>query len=129
MLQTSPYDDLPDAVRMAFSNRAVLSAPEIARLLEMDPKTLRRHLARGDITARQKGFGNICRRWVFTIADVAKYLRRIEDIASRREESLDALRVTLARGLPKGATMNVTLRRRRIKAKTKLIACMLDRPE
>ena len=73
-----PFDDLPATVHAAFQGRTLLSAKELASLLEVDPDTLRRHIKNGDITGRTKGVGKVRRRWVFTIADVAKYLRRIE---------------------------------------------------
>jgi hypothetical protein len=49
MLQPSLYDDLPKTVLAAFENRTMLSALEVARLLEIDPKTLQKLIANGEI--------------------------------------------------------------------------------
>ena len=73
-----PFDDLPATVQAAFQGRATLPAKELASLLEMDVDTLRKHIKNGDIRGRTKGVGKVRRHWIFTIADVAKYLRRTE---------------------------------------------------
>jgi hypothetical protein len=83
-----PFDDLPATVQAAFQGRTMLTAKELASLLEMDPDTLRRHIKNGDIKGRTKGTGRVRRHWVFTIADVANYLRRTEAPEVRRHYTL-----------------------------------------
>jgi hypothetical protein len=82
-----PYDDLPETVQAAFRGRTMLSIKELALVLEMHPKTLRRHIMNGDISGRVKGVGKVNQRWVFTIADVAKYLRQTQTFHARGAEA------------------------------------------
>ena len=56
-----PFDDLPATVQAAFQNRTMLTAKELASLLEMDPDTLRKHIKNGDIKGRTKGTGRVRR--------------------------------------------------------------------
>lgn len=109
------YDDTPETVRAAFANRTMLSLPEVAKLLEMDRRTLRNQIVNGEITARLKGAGQTRRRWAFTITDVAKYLHGTNTSDVRR--SFHGLAAALARGPLKLGTMNVRLARPRRKAK------------
>jgi hypothetical protein len=120
-MERSPYDDLPETVLAALADRTLLSLPGTASLLNLDRGTLRRMLDRGDITARQKGVGSTKIRFVFTIADVARYLRSTHTIEQDRHDLLAHLRATLGRRPPGRGTMNVTLARRRSRrAKAKL---------
>lgn len=120
-----PFDDLPATVQEAFQGRTMLTAKELASLLEMDPDTLRRHIKNGDIKGRTKGTGRVRRHWVFTIADVANYLRRTEtpevgryytlqghySLRASRQASLAALKEALVTRSLKSGTMNVTVPR------------------
>lgn len=135
MTLQSPYDDLPQRVQNAFCDRTMLSATELAGVLEMDPKTLRKLIGNGDIAGRLKGTGMKRPRWGFTIADVAKYLRRTQRIETPRdegrndprrkreepsEEALHYLRALIAQHPQKFGTMNVYLRRRKRKSNARL---------
>jgi hypothetical protein len=117
--ENSPYEDLPEPVRVSFANCSLLSLRKTAALLNMDRKTLRRMLDRGDITARQKGYGLKKPRIVFTIADVAGYLRTT--FKSRDSELLVRLR-NMPYSAPRKGTMNVSWvrpRRKKIKLEPK----------
>jgi hypothetical protein len=100
-------DDLPETVRTAFAERTLLGAPEVARLLEIDPKTLRRHIANGDISFRVKGFGRVKPRRVFTITDIAKFLQPQLPISPQQMKMLSSPRSV------HGPTLNMTFRRRK----------------
>ncbi len=118
MVEYSPYD-LPEGVLKAFADCTLLSLARTAALLNMDRATLRRMLNRGDITARQKGVGSKKLRFVFTIADVAKYLRSTHTVETCRYDLLDHLRSRLTHRTS-GPRVNVTLvRRKRKKPKVK----------
>src|SRR5262249_32617026 len=64
-------------IKLAFEGRPYLPAPQVARLLEMDDQTLRRHVRAGDITWRQKGLGAKRPRRVFTLSDIADFFKKI----------------------------------------------------
>ena len=49
--------DIPDSIVEAFRVRPLMPFPELARLLGMDPATLRDHVIAGDLPWRQKGRG------------------------------------------------------------------------
>lgn len=68
--------DIPSQILDAFQQRAFLGIPQLAPLLDMDIKTLRKHIAAGELVGRYKGTGTIQRTRVFTLADVVKFLRR-----------------------------------------------------
>jgi len=109
-MEGSPYEDLPEKVLAAFSDRTMLSTIELARVLEMDDQTLRKMMAKGLISARLKGVGKIRRRYVFTIADAAKYLRATHRADVREQE----MRYYLREVSPiTGATRNVRPVKRR----------------
>jgi len=67
--------EVPENVRLAFVNRTLMSAPDVAALLGLSAKTLRAHIANGDLPGRIKGTGVTRRHWVFTIADVSEFLK------------------------------------------------------
>jgi len=90
---------------------------ELARVLEMDRETLNRNCERGDITGRIKGVGRVKRHWVFTIADVAKYLRSTHAVEAHRKESLEYLRAELAQHSLEYKGMRVSLLKPRRKSK------------
>lgn len=71
--------NLPDVIRQAFYGRAALTLPEVAKVLEMDVKTLRKHVAAGDISFRIKGTGPSHVHRVFSILDVERFLSRPTD--------------------------------------------------
>lgn len=66
--------ELPTALRNHFANCATIALGDLARLLPMDQKTLRRHIAAGRLPCRFKGDGQVRRRRVFLEADVARFL-------------------------------------------------------
>jgi hypothetical protein len=107
MSGSAPYDDLPATIEAAFSGRTMLSAKELAAVLEMDPKTLRKHIENGDIAGRFKGTGRIRRHRVFTIADVAKFFRRPPEPGGK------TYRWAEPSPMLSGATTNVSVRKRR----------------
>jgi hypothetical protein len=65
-------DELPESIRAAFADRTLLSLPEVARLLEMYPQTLREMADQGKISWRTKGTGRVAPRRYFGIDDVAR---------------------------------------------------------
>lgn len=71
------YEDVPESIREAFAGRPYLTLPETAKALEMAIKTLRRHTAAGDIQCRFKGTGLVRARRIYTLADVAEFLKVI----------------------------------------------------
>jgi hypothetical protein len=129
MSQHSPYDDLPNTVLAAFAKRTMLTATEVARLLEMDPDTLRYHVRNGEITGRIKGAGKVKPRWVFTIADVARYLRSTQTVRMRDDDRLEYLRALSAQYPSRGSKvkMNIALRKPRRKPKQRLAPDVFDR--
>jgi hypothetical protein len=107
-----PYDDLPATVQVAFHGRTMLSAKELASVLEMDRETLRKHIRNGDITGRLKGTGRVRRHWVFTIADVAKYFRRPTSVDVGQHEVVKVME-RLGRTTVKIGTMNMSFPKHR----------------
>ena len=107
-------DDVPENVRLAFADRTLLSVPEVVALLGIDAKTLRKHIANGDLPGRIKGTGTVRRHWVFTIADVAKFLAPKPPARASFLE-IDHRIPKLPRRTPmvRGPTMNINLRIRR----------------
>ncbi len=84
------YGNVPPAIAKAFEDKATVSAPELCRLLPLDPKTLKRHCMAGHITYVQTGFGE---RRRFTLEAVMRFLAE----RSRTEclsTSLPSLRIT-----------------------------------
>jgi hypothetical protein len=117
MLRQSIYDDLPETIQSAFSEQTLLSLREIARLLDMDRGTFSKLVANGNITGRLKGTGRRRRHWVFSIADVAGYLRSKQSVERRDEQILDLL---AGQRSFKIGTMNVSIRPKRSKARSSL---------
>ncbi|MBZ6415643.1 helix-turn-helix domain-containing protein [uncultured Methylobacterium sp.] len=81
---------VPSPLAAAFESKATISAPELCRLLPLDPKTLKRHCMAGHITYVQTGFGE---RRRFTLEAVMRFLAE----RSRTEcpsTSLPSLRTT-----------------------------------
>ena len=118
-MEGSPYEDLPEKVLAAFAGRTMLSATELAPVLDMHSQTLRALIAKGVITGRLKGVGKIRRRYGFTIADVAKYLHAIDVAEAREQKMLYYLREVSP---ITGATRNVRPVKRRRKPKIGSIA-------
>jgi len=110
-----PYDDLPATVQAAFHGRTMLSAKELASVVEMDPDTLPRHINNGDITGRIKGVGKVRRHWVFTIADVAKYFRHPHSINESEEETFKVFERHGRTTIKIGRT-NISIRKRRLRS-------------
>jgi hypothetical protein len=116
-MEKSPYEDLPEKVLAAFADRTMLSASELAPLLDMDSGTLRGLVAEGLIAGRLKGIGKKKRHYGFTLADVAKYLRGTQNVEVDRKEGFEYLKAALA-----DSGMNVTLRKPRRKSKIEIKA-------
>ena len=83
----------------------------------MDRKTLIRIRERGDITGRIKRVGRVKRHSVFTIADVAKYLRSTRAVEAHRKGSLEYLRAELVQHPLEYRGMRVSLLKPRRKSK------------
>jgi hypothetical protein len=58
------------AIEAAFAGRTTIGAPAAARLLDMDIKTLRRHVEAGNLVGRFKGLGRARHHRVFCRADL-----------------------------------------------------------
>jgi hypothetical protein len=87
------YEDVPESIREAFAGRPYLSAPKTAKALAIGKRTLRAHTEAGDIQCRFIGTGLIRARRIYTLADVADFLRVISgkrqaNIVRIRPESL-----------------------------------------
>lgn len=70
--------DLPEAIVEAFRKCPLMPAPQVAKLLGMNIETLREHVRAGHLPWRQKGFGQISPRRVFTLSDVAVFLDHMQ---------------------------------------------------
>ncbi len=82
--QNVPADAVPPTIEAAFSVHAMLGTQQVARLLEMDVKTLRKHIGAGELVGRLKGLGRKRRHRVFTLSDVTRFLNRPDEDASCR---------------------------------------------
>jgi hypothetical protein len=75
--------DIPDSIVEAFRVRPLMPFPELARLLGMDPATLREHVIAGDPPWRQKGLGKTKPHRVFVLADVVAFLGNMKRQSDR----------------------------------------------
>ncbi|KQP60623.1 hypothetical protein ASF39_15785 [Methylobacterium sp. Leaf108] len=64
----------PAPLAAVFERQATITLAELARLLPMDPETLRGHIRRGHISYVQIGFGERAPRRVFTLDAVLRFL-------------------------------------------------------
>ena len=118
MTERSPHDDLPETARAAFADRTLLSLPKTAALLNVHRETLSRMVTEGQITARQKGKGVKRRQFVFSIADIARYLRSAHRAEKRESDQRINLMYALSARRPGSPKVSITIRQRR-KTKTK----------
>ena len=65
---------VPPALAAAFEGKLTITAPELCRLIPLDPETLRGHIRRGHISYAQLGFGEKAPRRVFTLENVVAFL-------------------------------------------------------
>lgn len=77
-MQGDTLSELPPKVLAAFEGRSWLELAEICDALEMTPKTMRRHIAAGNIEWRQNGIGKKHITRVFSIFDVARFWQVIK---------------------------------------------------
>lgn len=68
-------DCVPPNVIAAFEDHATLTLPKVARLLDMDTKTVRQLVGSRRLTVHAKGSGGVRQHYVCTIHDVADYFR------------------------------------------------------
>lgn len=73
------FDDVPNCIRQAFSTRPFVNLPELSEMLQMDVKTLRKHISGGSLTFRTKGTGLVHRHRIFSFQDVANFLERLNN--------------------------------------------------
>jgi hypothetical protein len=124
------YDDIPEPIRRAFADQTYYT-PTVAPLLGMSVKTLRRHDKAGHICGQQLGVGQIRPPRVYSLADVAAFIRLrregklcLTDESHRRSLSTRDLRITSttsrsrvidfrAVSMHSGRGPNVTRRRRK----------------
>jgi hypothetical protein len=106
------------AIEAAFGGRLTIGAPAAARLLDMDIKTLQRHVAAGNLVGRLKGLGRTRRHRVFTRDDITRFLQTIAQevpcpfiapSAARTGNSISRSRVIAFPARPSAST-NVTRR-------------------
>lgn len=71
--------DQDAAIEAAFAGHVTIGAPAAARLLDMDIKTLQRHVAAGHLVGRLKGIGRSRRHRIFTRAAIRKFLEAPRD--------------------------------------------------
>src|SRR5262245_19377179 len=73
LARNTKVDMLPQMVLDAFEGRATLTVPELCRAMEMDAKTLRKHIAAETLPVHVKGTGVARRHYVCTLPDVAAF--------------------------------------------------------
>jgi hypothetical protein len=78
-------DCVPPHIIAAFEGHAALTVPKVARLLEMDRKTVRHLIGSRRLTVHPKGGGNVRQHYVCTIHDVADYFREEANHAPRKK--------------------------------------------
>lgn len=64
------------ALDQAFSDRLLITLSEAARLLSISPKTLRGHVAKGELVYRKIGLGSSRPRLRFARDDIEEFLER-----------------------------------------------------
>jgi hypothetical protein len=64
-------DELPELIRAAYAEQALLPLKQVAELVGISPTTLSRLINRNKISSRHKGVGAIRKRHMFAIDDVA----------------------------------------------------------
>ncbi|MEH2539228.1 MULTISPECIES: helix-turn-helix domain-containing protein [unclassified Bradyrhizobium] len=78
-----------EALAAAFHGRPTLRFEETAKVLRMDPKTLRRHVADGRISYRVTGTGSARKRREFSLTDLERFYEgRTERNAKRAAGSV-----------------------------------------
>ncbi len=114
MSESGGFDDVPETIRQAFAGHPYLSTPKVARALEIDGGTLRKHTAAGDITCHYKGLGIRRPRRVYTLADVAGFLRKMrsEQCASGNVQVQNANRDRRSIGATSSSTVVALTRAR-----------------
>jgi hypothetical protein len=65
--------DVRERLLERFNGRPTVRFAEAAELLRMDEKTLRRHVADGNITYRATGTGSVRMRREFTVSDLMQF--------------------------------------------------------
>lgn len=78
-----PGDLVPPTLAAAFANRALIPMTEAANLLGMSPRTLRQHAARGEISYRVIGTGDVRPRRMFGLDDCLEFLERRRTLGTR----------------------------------------------
>jgi hypothetical protein len=108
---------VPAPIARYFDEHSTAGMPEMARLLEMDVKTLRKHVVAQELVGRFKGVGRIYRRRVFTLEDTLRFLNRpsaqepeCRSIAPKQAGSGTTISRSAVLAFPArpGVTMNVT---------------------
>ena len=75
LIRMSDQVPIPLALVEAFSYRPLRPLEDTARLLGMSGKTLRRHVAAGNIRPVNLGVGAVKRRLAFRLSDVSEFLQ------------------------------------------------------
>jgi hypothetical protein len=70
------HSTIPAPIAAYFAEHTTAGMPVMAALLEMDVKTLRRHVVAGELVGRIKGVGRVHPRRVFTLDDTIRFLTR-----------------------------------------------------
>lgn len=107
---------VPVSVVNAFADRAALPLPELAKVVGMDVKTLRKHIAAERLPVHIKGTGLVRRHYVCTLDDVTEFYRRTGDacqsLGSEIPRSINSTSKSKVYAFPalRSAGMNVTRR-------------------
>ncbi|MHC2289166.1 hypothetical protein [Bradyrhizobium barranii] len=104
--------ELYQALEAAFNGRVTIGVPELAALIPMHRETIARHIAAGNLVGRLKGLGRKRRRRVFTITNVERFMRRLNDEPCN-STSLPSNAVDF--GIRAGHRMNITRQSKRSK--------------
>ena len=119
---THPCPALPEPILAAFAGRTTLGIPELAPLLDMDVKTLRRHIEAGELVGRLKGTGRRRHHGRFCLADIERFWNRdcvgesaCQSIGTRTRHSGNSISRSMVIAFPDrpkfpGAKVNVTRR-------------------
>jgi hypothetical protein len=65
--------DVRERLTRDFAGRATVRLPEAAAILKMTEKTLRRHVAEGNVRFRATGTGSLRMRREFTVSDLVDF--------------------------------------------------------
>ena|ERR1700736_3216173 len=78
--------EIPEPIRLAFAGRAFLNKGELAKVLNVNTKTISNHVDAGDLRYIEPGDGKIRPRRMFTLANVTEFLIKRQRTTCRNSE-------------------------------------------